>query len=457
MSRSGFSATELRAVLSLATLYLVRMLGLFMLLPVLSLYARDMSGATPLLIGLALGVYGLSQACLQLPLGMLSDRIGRRPVIIGRQLVFLLGSLVAASASGIWGIIAGRALQGAGAVASTLMALLADVTREQNRTKAMAAVGVSIGISFAIAIVAGPVIAAHAGLSGLFLSIAALAALGVLLAAWVVPYPVGVRRRQSAPTRALLGEVLRDRQLLRLDGGVLVLHFVMTASFVAVPLVLADHLHIPRESHGHIYGGLLASAFVAMVPVMIFAERRRQMKTVFLSAVGVVAVALGLLSLVARPDTSNEEAAVFVLLWLYFVAFNYLEAALPSLLSRASRPENRGTASGVYSTGQFLGAFLGGSLGGFAMQHWGINAVFVLCALLALAWLLWSFGMEGPKYLRSITLSLDADAAEEISAALHELPGVREVLIVAGESLAYVQVDAHFDEAALAGLPVSRV
>jgi MFS family permease len=457
MSRTGFSRTETRAVLSLASLYLVRMLGLFMLLPVLSLYARDVDGATPFLIGIALGIYGLSQACLQLPLGMLSDRIGRRPVIIVSQLVFLLGSLVAAAAGSIWGIIAGRALQGAGAVASTLMALLADVTREHNRTKAMAAVGASIGVSFAIAIVAGPVITAWAGLSGLFLSIAVLAALGVLLAVYVVPVPVGGRTHQAAPTRALLGQVLRDRQLLRLDGGVLVLHFIMTASFIAVPLVLADHLHIARESHGHIYGALLATAFVAMVPAMIYAERRRQVKRVFLAAVGVVLLALALLALVARPQTAHEEAAVFGLLWLYFVGFNYLEAALPSLLSRATRRENRGTASGVYSTGQFLGAFLGGSIGGLTLQHAGVNAVFALCALLALAWLGWSIGMDGPQYLRSITLSLDVATTEEVSAALQGLPGVREVLVVAGENIAYVQVDAHFDDQHLHGLPVKPV
>jgi predicted MFS family arabinose efflux permease len=276
---------------------------------------------------------------------------------------------------------------------------------------------------------------------------------------YVVPVPVQSRVHAPGPTRALLLQVLRDPQLARLDAGVLVLHFIMTASFIAVPLVLADDLGIDRATHGKVYGALLGTAFLAMVPAMIFAERRRHVKGVFLGAVAMIGVALGLLALLARPDMAHEMAAVFGLLWLYFLAFNYLEAALPSLLSRATRRENRGTASGVYSTGQFLGAFLGGSLGGWTLQHAGIGAVFALCAVLALAWLLWSLGMDGPQYLRSITLSLDAAAGpvEELSATLQALPGVRDVLIVAGENIAYVQVDSHFDADHLEGLPVSLV
>ena len=203
------------------------------------------------------------------------------------------------------------------------------------------------------------------------------------------------------------------------------------------------------------YGALLGTAFLAMIPAMIYAERARRVKAVFLAAVALVALALGLLALEYR-----STAWVFATLWLFFVAFNYLEAALPSLLSRATRRDNRGTASGVYSTGQFLGAFLGGSVGGWTLQHNGLGAVFAVCAVLAACWLLWSIGMDAPQYLRSITLSLDAATAatlEEVSTALQSLPGVREVLVVAGESIAYVQVDSHFDEQQLNGLPVSRV
>ena len=432
MNAAGFSSTETRAVASLATLYLVRMLGLFMLLPVMSVYARDFPQASPFLIGLSLGIYGLAQACLQLPLGMLSDRVGRKPVVIGSQLVFLVGSLVAAFSGTIWGIILGRALQGAGAVASTLMALLADVTREHNRSKAMATVGASIGVSFALSLMLGPVVTGWAGLKGLFLAISLLAAVGLVLAMWVVPYPLTASRQAAPPSRAVLKQVIRDPQLLRLDAGVLVLHFILTASFMAVPRVLADELGIPRESHGAIYGWLLGGSFVAMIPLLIFAERRRKVRGVFL---------------------------LIVALAMYFLAINYLEAALPSLMSRATRPENRGTASGLYSSCQFLGAFMGGAGGGFALQHGGLAAVFGVCAVLATAWLVFAFGMKGPQYLRSITVNLleGGPSAEELSASLRALRGVRDVVMVAGQSLAYLQVEAHFDDTDLASLPVRLV
>ncbi len=467
MSSTGFSPIETRAIGSLATLDLVRMLGLFMLLPVMSVYARDFPEASPFLIGLSLGIYGLAQACLQLPLGMLSDRVGRKPVVIGSQLVFLVGSLVAAFAGSIWGIILGRALQGAGAVASTLMALLADVTREENRSKAMASVGASIGVSFALSLVLGPVVTGWAGLKGLFLTIAALAALGLALAMWVVPYPAVSARKPGAPSRKVLREVMRDPQLLRLDAGVLVLHFILTASFMAVPRVLADDLGIPRESHGVIYGWLLGGSFVAMIPMLVFAERKRKVRGVFLAVVGLIAAAMALLCAwtatvagVALPGGWHPGVVVaFTALAMYFLAINYLEAALPSLMSRATRPDNRGTASGLYSTCQFLGAFMGGAGGGFALQHGGLAAVFGTCALLAFGWLFLAFGMSGPQYLRSVTLGLlpDSPSAEELSASLRALAGVREVLVLEGESLAYLQVDAHFDDSQLHGLPVRHV
>ena len=454
MSATGFSATETRAVASLASLYLVRMLGLFMLFPVMSVYARDYPDASPVLIGVALGIYGLAQACLQLPLGMLSDRIGRRRVVVGSQMVFLLGSVVGALATSIWGIILGRLLQGAGAVASTLMALVADVTRDQNRSKAMAAVGASIGVSFALSLVLGPVVTGVAGLPGLFWMITVLAALGLFIALRVVPYPVAPTAHRAAPSRALLSQVLRNPQLLRLDAGVGLLHFVITASFIAVPRVFADELGIPRESHGVLYGWLLGGTFVAMLPLMVLAERRRRAREVFLLSIAMILGGMALLT-----AWRHGEAHVFTALALYFLALNYLEAALPSLVSRATLPGNRGTASGVYSTCQFLGAFLGGVGGGYALQHGGITAVFGLCTALVACWLFIAVGMDAPQHLRAITLAVDASAhsVEELSSRLNGLPGVREVLVVAGESIAYLQVDGDFDASHLYGLPVRHV
>lgn len=455
MSRTGFSPTETRAVVSLASLYMARMLGLFMLLPVLALYARDLPGTTPVLVGLALGIYGLSQAALQLPLGLLSDRIGRKPVIFGGITVFLAGSLVAAFADSIHGIIVGRALQGAGAIASTLIALLGDVTREHNRSKAMAAIGASIGLSFALSLMIGPPIAAWGGLRGLFLVIALLAAIGLLLTAFVVPAPVTASHpaRRAQPLAGLLWGTLVDRQLQRLDAGAFVLHFIMTAIFLAVPAVLADTLGIARETHGRIYGVLLGTSFLVMAPLMVIAERRRHVKGFFIAAVVLIALALaGLAGANASPY------AVFGPLWLFFLAFNFLEATLPSLLSRSTRRENRGTASGVYSSFQFFGAFCGGSIGGWTLQHAGGSGVFVLCSVLAVAWVLWSFGMRGPEYLRSITLSIDDQApVASVVGQLDGLPGVREVLVVAGESIAHLQVDDRFDASRLQELPVRPV
>ncbi len=431
---------------------MARMLGLFMLLPVLALYSRDLPGTTPVLVGLALGIYGLSQAALQLPLGVLSDRLGRKPVILGGLAMFLAGSLVAAFADSIHGIIVGRALQGCGAIASTLMALLGDVTREQNRSKAMASIGVSIGLSFALSLVIGPPIAAWGGLKGLFLVIALLAALGMLLTIYVVPTPVAAPHaaERIAPLLHLLRGALLDRQLQRLDAGAFVLHFIMTAIFLAVPAVLADTLGIARETHGRIYGVLLGTSFLVMAPLMVIAERRRHVKAFFIGAVALIALAL-----VALAGAGVSRYAVFVSLWLFFLAFNFLEATLPSLLTRSTRRENRGTASGVYSSFQFFGAFCGGSLGGWTLAHAGVPGVFALCAVLATAWILWSIGMRGPEYLHSITLSIADDASPAtLAERLGNIPGVREVMVVAGESIAYIQVDERFDRERLSGLPV---
>jgi len=452
LSKAGFNQVESRAVISLSSLYLVRMLGLFMALPVLSLYADDYRQSTPFLIGVAIGIYGLSQAFLQLPLGLLSDRIGRRPVIIGGLLMLTAGSVVAATADSIYGLIAGRFMQGAGAIASAMMALLADLTRESNRTKAMAAVGASIGLSFMLSLVIGPWLTDNTGISGLFMFTAALAVIGLLIALFVVPVPVDdAEPHGRAPVLSLVGEVLRDPRLVRLDIGVFALHLIITALFVVVPLILLERLGIARQQHGWVYLGLLGLSFVGMIPMLVLAERRRIVKPVFVSAIALTAVAL-----LALSSVTQNLYGFLACLFVFFVGFNYLEASLPSLVSRAASRASRGTASGVYSSAQFLGAFCGGAGGGYVYQEFGVQAVFVACGLIAIAWTIVALAMPGPVYLRTITLMLDdPQSSGNMSQRLRALPGVCDVLIIAGAAEATLQVDDHsFDDAVLDDLPV---
>lgn len=372
---------ERRAVGSLALLYAFRMLGLFMVLPLLALYAADMPGATPTMLGLALGVYGLSQALLQIPLGWLSDRLGRKPVIVGGLIVFGIGSLVAASADSVAGIVTGRALQGAGAIASTVMALVADLTSTQQRTKAMALVGMSIGLSFAVALVLGPAVAAVAGLSGVFVLTAVLAAVGIAVVLLLVPTP----REKSSGDEALarvgyLAIAMKDSRLLRLNLGVFVLHFVLMACFLMVPSALEVVVGIERDHHWRVYLPILAISVVAMLPLMVLAERRHQLREAFLIGIFLVPLGIALLGVGGSP-------ILFVLgLCVFFIGFNYLEATMPSLVSKSGFTGGRGTAMGVFSTCQFLGAFLGGAAGGWILQHYHEQGLVLACVSLGLVW-----------------------------------------------------------------------
>ena len=347
---------ERRATVSLGAIYAVRMLGLFMILPVFSLYAEQLQDVTPLLVGLAIGAYGLTQALFQIPLGMLSDRIGRKPVIIGGLCVFALGSVLAAMSDSIGGVIAGRALQGAGAIAAAVMALAADLTRESQRTKVMAVIGLSIGASFSFALVAGPLFHEWIGVRGIFwlTSALALAAVGLLVA--VVPNPVRTRlQRDAQVVSSAIKRVIKDKQLLRLDFGIFVLHMVLTANFVVMPVVLRDQVGLNPSSHWMFYLPVLLVSFIMMLPFVILGEKRRVMKQVMVGAI----IVLGLAE-ISLVFSTTALLSVTLSMLLFFAAFNLLEASLPSLVTKITAPDIKGTSMGVFSSSQFLGAFTGG-------------------------------------------------------------------------------------------------
>jgi MFS family permease len=443
---------EFRAAWSLAAVFSVRLLGLFMIYPVFAAYARNLSGANPYLIGEALGIYGLSQGLLQIPFGLLSDRIGRKTMIVFGLILFATGSAVAALSTSIGGVIIGRVLQGSGAVGSVILALVADLTAEENRTKAMATVGISIGTSFLIALVAGPIVANFVGVSGIFWLMVGLALVGIAITEFVVPSPPRVRlHRDAEAVPALIGGVLRDPELLRLDIGIFVLHAMLTASFLVVPGLLRSTLGLPASGQWMVYLPVLLISVAFMLPAIIVAEKYRRMKGVFVSAVAVLVISQAMLYLGA-----GNLFVLLAALVVFFSAFNVMEASLPSLITKVAPAEAKGTAMGIYSSLQFLGIFAGGIIGGWAHQRGGDAAVFALTGLMALIWLVAAATMAQPSYLTTRLLPL-ADAAagdtESLAARLRQVPGVAEAVVIADEKLAYLKVDSRsFDAAKAASL-----
>lgn len=430
------SASEKRAASGLALVFAFRMLGMFMVLPVLATYGMDLEGATPTLIGLAIGAYGLTQALLQIPFGILSDRIGRLPIIYFGLAIFAAGAVLAAMSDSIWGVVAGRVLQGAGAISAAVMALLSDLTREQHRTKAMALIGVSIGFSFAVAMIIGPLLTRAFGLSGLFWVTAAMAVVGGLIVA-LLP-KAHVRHRESGVARQALGLTLRHPDLLRLDFSILALHAILMASFVALPLALVEQGALPKDEHWWVYLTALLIGFFGMIPFIIYGEKKRQMRRVLLGAVCTL-----LLCELFFWWFGNGLWMLVVGMVAFFVAFNLLEASLPSLISKVAPAGGKGTAMGVYSTSQFLGAGLGGVLGGMLYQQGGLALVFAGCAALCALWFVIAFSMREPPYVTSLRLPLSAGALSNtrLEADLLHVPGVSDVLIVLDEAAAYVKVD----------------
>ena len=446
----SMSPVERRAAFSIAGIFSTRMLGLFMIFPVFALFAEDeFAGVTGMQIGIAMGIYGLTQAFLQIPYGMLSDKYGRKPLIIAGMVVFMIGSIICAMAESMEMMILGRAIQGMGAVAAVLMASVGDLVTEQFRLRAMSIVGITIGLSFTLSLIAGPVLASWFGVRGIFWVIAGLAIAGMLLVKFAMPNiekQEFQREAQADPSQ--FREILKNKQLLRLDLGVFVLHAMLTAMFIVLPLSLRDNASLDVLNHWIIYLPVMLLSFALMVPFIIQAESRGRMKHMFVGAVATITlVQLGFAGI------ENTFWSLFILLLIFFTAFNLLEASLPSLVVKLSPADKKGTASGIYSTSQFLGAAVGGVLGGYFYQYYGYNGVFIFTAVIGAIWLIAAMTMENPLPLSIASVPLgkiDPSNVKDIEQKLLSYEGVYEAVVLVDEQRAYFKVDRKIvNEAAL--------
>lgn len=431
---------ERRAGAGLASIYGLRMLGLFIILPVFALYAEHLPGGeSHLLMGIALGAYGLTQAILQIPAGWMSDRYGRKPIIYISLILFALGSFVAAFADNIYWVIIGRVIQGAGALNAAVMALTADLTREEHRTKAMAMIGITIGITFSISMVLSPLLNSLIGVPGIFALTGVLALSAMLVVKFVIPDPAITRfHSDTEASSKKFGEVLRNKELLRLDFGIFSLHAILMSVFMQVPFVL-ERDGLALAQHWYVYLPVMLIAFFLMVPPIIIAEKKAKMKQVFMLAVGLAMIAQTLLMF-----AQNSLWGVAAALLLFFTAFNVLEATLPSMISKIAPLAAKGTAMGVYSSVQFLGAFCGAAVGGALMQYVGGNAVFIFAIVLLLLWLIVASGMQPPAAVSTKMYHLaamDSTQGVQLQKQLAEVRGVREVMVVAAENIACLKVD----------------
>jgi predicted MFS family arabinose efflux permease len=439
------SPVELRASMSLAAIFGLRLLGMFVILPVFAIYAERIPGGDDLtLVGIAIGAYGLTQAMLQIPFGWWSDRYGRKPVIYAGLAIFALGSFIAAAAPNIYIVIAGRILQGAGAISAAVMAMAADLTRDEHRTKAMAMIGSTIGLAFAFSLVASPWLNGLIGVPGLFVMTGVLA-LAAMLVTWrVVPDVTEVRRVSKSGVLSEFRDVLRDPQLARLNIGIFALHAILMALFIALPFSLRD-AGLTLNEHWKVYLPVMLGSFVLMMPAILGRDSARRLKMSFVASVGLLLAAH-----IALPWLRGNVLALAFFLLLFFTPFNVLEALLPSLTSRMAPAERKGVAIGVYSSVQFFGTFVGAAGGGYLYGRWGLNAIVIADVALLVIWLIAAWGMRAPETPSARTYAvppMDARQEAALLARLRTLPGVREVKVVTAERTAYLKVDsAGFDE-----------
>ncbi len=436
----------LNSVFAIAALFSFRMLGLFMLIPIFTLYANQLTAATPLLIGVALGSYGLSQGLLQIPFGMLSDRFGRKPIITIGLILFAAGSLLGALTTSIYGMIAARILQGMGAIGSVLIALLADLTPDEHRTKGMAVIGITIGLSFSLAMVISPALTQRFGLSGVFYFTVLLAIFGMILLHAVIPTPLKEPfHLDSEANPKLIKQVIKNPHLQRLNAGIFCQHFILTATFFTVPILLQQQIKQGMLSEQwHFYLPLMVLSFLAMLPFLTLAEKKRRIKSVFLISVIVTSLCQLLLAF-----TYPYWLAICGFMFIYFVGFNVLEASLPSLISKQAPTSSKGTAMGIYSSCQFLGIFAGGTTAGMAYQLWGSQGIFIINFFVALIWSIFAFYLQPNVYQLTLIIPYDStkNDAAILSNQLNLLAGVSEVVIAEKESTVYLRIDKiHYQE-----------
>ena len=438
------NALERRSTFALSSIFALRMLGLFMIIPVFSVAGQSYQGATPTLIGLAVGVYGLTQAILQIPFSLLADRFSRKPLIILGLILFALGGAVAAMSDTIYGVIIGRAIAGGGAVSAVVMALLADVTREEQRSKAMAVMGMSIGVSFMVAFSLGPWLTGLVGISGLFwiTTIMGLGAISMLL---LVPKVTRHHKNYQQGYLSQLKQVLKMGDLNRLHVSVFALHLLLTAMFIYMPSQLIEFADIPLSKHGLVYLPLLVISLFSAFPSIILAEKYRKMRGIFLTAIG--GIVLGLLILIFGYESKYILLAG---LGFFFIAFNVMEALLPSWLSKSAPIQSKATAMGVNASSQFLGAFFGGMIGGQLLMLNNTALGWSILSGIAIVWLLISFSLTQPRYLSSLVLPLpESKQTDEWTSQLLAIRGIEEVVVMPDQQFAYVKIDKQLiDDAA---------
>ena len=443
----GMTPLEIRSSLSLASIYGLRMLGMFLILPIFAIYAEGLPGSpSAFQVGLALGAYGLTQALFQLPFGMLSDRYGRKNIIYIGLFLFALGSFVSGYSDDINIIILGRAIQGAGAISAAITALVADLTRDEHRTKAMAMIGATIGITFALSLMGAPVLNRLIGVPGIFMLTGFLSLSAILVVRFVVPTPLTVNTsktlKEPAPS---FKSILKNKELSRLNFGIFALHAAQMAMFIVVPIALATSGGMDVNQHWKVYLPVLLSSFVFMVPIIILSEKFNRAKLVFISSIFLMLIAQLMFGVLI-----NVFWGLVASLFVYFVAFNVLEASLPSLISKIAPPSAKGTAIGVYNTCQSLGVFFGGLLGGFLADFGGSFSVFSFCAILMTLWVGFAFSMKAPPAIRTLMFMIQNKSLLKsprelavVQQQLKKIKGVRDVLILLEEGKVMLKVNKH--------------